>query len=497
MKAFRAAAASAAMMMLNGAASTYAADLNTKAPVLKAVAEPATCTSILDFFATACLVEAYGIRFYGTVDLGYGYQSNGARFDKYSGSGVSYNPGKQNNGVRWGLAPNALSQSHVGFQIKEPLAAGWSFVGQVESAFSPMSLTLVSGIKTLHENLGVPLALQTSNADSSAQGTFYNSLGYFGFSNDTWGTLTFMRQGTLMRDVNGSYDPLAGAQAFSLIGGSGSINGGGGTEQVRQTTSVKYRVNYLNYRFGVFGQFGGYDLGNSARGVIEGQLGADFNVGPGVFSADAVVGYSKDAVGESLGGGNTVIAATGLGNPTGVPTTITATISNNTNVLAVAKYKIDRLTLYAGYEWMQYAPPSDVPTSFTDIAGYLITGLPGSGTAISTTNFNAKNKILQVVWAGGRYSITDSLDVAAGYYHYDQNQYATGTNLTNCLTKVSTISNTCAGTQDTASILFDWKFAPKWDTYIGTGYSQLNGGLDNGFLAKGFWTTVAGVRFRW
>jgi hypothetical protein len=47
-----------------------------------------------------------------------------------------------------------------------------------------------------------------------------------------------------------------------------------------------------------------------------------------------------------------------------------------------------------------------------------------------------------------------------------------------------------------ASFLIDWKFAPKWDTYIGTFYSEMNGGLDNGFLSRNNLATTAGIRFR-
>jgi predicted porin len=486
-------AAASAVMMLGAAGGAYAADLATKAPVLTAAAEPATCTSIMDFFTTACQLAAYGVRLYGTIDVGYGYDTNAARLDKFSTSGVSYNPGKFNSGARWILSPSALGTSNVGIDIKEPLGGGWSFIGQLEAAFDAYTLYLNSGAGSMHDNLGVRLGQQTSNSDSSLNGTFDNAFGYFGFSSDTWGTLTFMRQGTLMRDVNTSYDPIPGSTAFSLIGAAVDDAGGGGAEQVRQTTSAKYRVNIGNYRFGVFGQFGGYDLGNSAKGVIEGEVGADFNVGPGVLSVDAVAGYTRDAVSESLGGGTNL--PNGLGNPSQPSTTITATISNNTNVMAAGRYTIGRLRLYAGYEWMQFAAPSDVPSSFTDIAGYQIGGIPG--TAISVTNYNARDKILQAVWAGARYSITNSLDVATAWYHYSQSQYATGANLTNCLTKGATISNTCSGTQDTVSAVIDWKFAAKWDAYVGTGRAQLNGALDSGFLARGNWNTTAGVRFRW
>jgi predicted porin len=501
MKGLGAAAASAAVILLSGAGGAYAADLNTKAPVLKAAPADATCTSILDFFTTACQVAAYGVRFYGTIDVGYGYQSNGAPFDKLYGPGLDYFPSKVNNGGKWLASPNALSASNIGFQIKEPLGAGWSFVGQVEAAFDPYSLDLASGVGSVHEYIGVPLALQKSNGDSSSQGAFYNSLGYAGFSSDTWGTITFMRQNTLMVDGIRAYDPMGGSYAFSLIGYAGATGGGGNTENSRATTSVKYRVNYENYRLGLFGQFGGYDEGNGSKGAFQGQLGADFNVGPGILSLDAIGGYTKASINEGLSGGTSFNPATGiLTVSTTAAQTLTATISDNTNVMALAKYTIDKLKLYAGYEWMQFANPSDSYanlTGFTDTAGFFIcaacTAL--NGTTISTTTYN-KDKILQVVWAGARYSITDSLDVAGAYYHYDQNNFATGANATNCM--ISTLAaSSCAGTQDVFSALVDWKFAPKWDTYIGTMYTRLHGGLDSGLLAKDNWETTAGLRFRW
>jgi hypothetical protein len=57
-------------------------------------------------------------------------------------------------------------------------------------------------------------------------------------------------------------------------------------------------------------------------------------------------------------------------------------------------------------------------------------------------------------------------------------------------------NNFCVGSVDAASALIDWKFAPKWDTYLGTMFSQFNGGLDSAFLARNNLATTAGVRFR-
>jgi hypothetical protein len=85
MKGLGVVAASAAAVMLGGTVGASAADLDTKAnldtkaPVLKAqTADPFVCTTIMDFFTTACQVAAYGVRFYGTVNIGEVYQTNGS-----------------------------------------------------------------------------------------------------------------------------------------------------------------------------------------------------------------------------------------------------------------------------------------------------------------------------------------------------------------------------------------------------------------------------------
>jgi predicted porin len=497
MRGIGAITASAVVIMLGGGGGAYAADLNTKAPVLQTASGPTTCASPQEFFTTACQLAWFGIRLYGTFDIGFGYQTNGASVDNATSTGLTYFPQKMNNGGKWLLSPDALGASNIGLEVNERLGAGWSFIGQLEFAYDPVSLAAISGPGALRGNVGVPLGSETGVTDSSLNGTAYNSLGYFGFSSDTWGTFTFMRQGTLMRDLSLTYDPIGG-YAFSLLAFNGPISGGGYTENVRSTTSVKYRVNYANYRFGLFWQFGGYDDGNASQGVFEGQAGVDFNVGPGILSVDAVGGYTKGAVSEALSG-YAVNPLTGLGIASSPATGITATISDNTNVIAAAKYTFDNVQLYVGYEWIQFANPSDPVTSFTDESGYQIGGVPG--TAISNSAY-AQHKILQTFWTGARYSITDSLSVAAAYYRYWQNDYSDGAatagsgGLTTCAV-VNTAVGSCAGSQDAVSAVIDWRFAPKWDTYVGTMYTRLNGGLESGYLANSNWATTAGIRFRW
>jgi predicted porin len=483
--------------------AAYAADLNnmpTKAPP-----GPTTCTSIQDFFTTACQLSWYGVRFYGTIDVGGGYETNGAPIDKFSGR-ANYFPGKMNLGGKWLPSQNALSGSNIGAQIKEPLGAGWSFVGQLEAGFNPYSLELTNNVHGVYIERGIPLAQQKAYGDANTEGKFYNNLGFAGVSHDTYGTLTFGRQNTLMADAVLAYDPLASSLAFSPLGFFGSWGGGGDTEDRKGTTAIKYRVSYANWHFGVFGQVGGYEEGNAERGAVQGDVGADFRVGPGVLSADAIGGYAKDAVAMTIIGptdrfGHSInIFTPGFANAF-----MSATLSNNTSVMLDAKYTMERLRLFAGYEWVQYTNPSDpftiAGTGFTDIAGDFVCFqcVATRGTQINSTFFNGGDKISQLLWFGATYAITDSLDLTGAYYYSWQNDFSGGAKNAaggRCALATTALPQ-CAGTFQAVSALLDWRFAAKWDTYIGTMYNVLSGGMNNGYLAKDNWSTVAGLRFRW
>ena len=59
-------------------------------PAPAATVVPATCGGVYDFFFTSCPLTWYGVTFYGTVDVGGGYQTHGAPFDPNIQSGASY-----------------------------------------------------------------------------------------------------------------------------------------------------------------------------------------------------------------------------------------------------------------------------------------------------------------------------------------------------------------------------------------------------------------------
>ncbi len=157
----------------------------------------------------------------------------------------------------------------------------------------------------------------------------------------------------------------------------------------------------------MFGQVGGYEQGNAEKGAVQGGVGADFRVGPGVFSTDVIAGYTKDAVAVTIVGPTNAVGypsdpfAGGFSNAF-----MSATLSDNTNVMVDAKYTMDKLKLYAGYEWIQFTNPSDpftiAGTGFTDIAGDFVTFcgtgpianpcIALTGTQINSTFFNGGNK---------------------------------------------------------------------------------------------------------
>jgi predicted porin len=312
-------------------------------------------------------------------------------------------------------------------------------------------------------------------------------VGYLGVSSP-YGTLTVFRQNSLTLDAVFAYDPMGGSYAFSPIGFQGITCGVGDTEDCRFSTAVKYRVNIGQFRVGALWQFGGYDLNNAATGSYQLQFGGDIpNLAGGTLSLDAIGSYVQNAVSISLAG-NTL--------PAVLPQVLTATLSDDSSVMLVGKYSNGPLKLFAGYEFIRYAPPSNpfAPrTGFTDIGGdFVCAGCAAiNNTNINSTAFNAGAKLFHVFWTGVKYSVTDNLDVIGAYYHYDQPAFGASVNCADA----AAFAN-CHGTMNAVSFVVDWQFAKKFDTYAGLMFSRVNGGLANGFIHRDSIAPTAGLRFR-
>ena len=153
----------------------------------------------------------------------------------------------------------------------------------------------------------------------------------------------------------------------------------------------------------------------------------DFGWGTGTLSLDAIYKWEKDAVNLSLAGAP--INANGFPIAPFLPQTLTATISNNQNVMVASKYRVGPLQVYAGYQWYQLAPPSDpvnTVTGFTNIGGLPMGSTYGNMTAVTNVAYSAgcaaritcRDKVMQVMWTGAKYAVTKDFDVMGAYYHY-------------------------------------------------------------------------------
>jgi predicted porin len=460
------------------------------APAVKVPPQAATCTNPEDFVVTACPLTWNGITVYGTIDGGVTWLGHGAPFNGTSAVGTDYLIQKYSNRAQWSLAPNGLSNSNIGIKGNEPFAPGWAFVFDLQAGFDPYSLQLSNGPHSVAQNAGVPLNSQNSGADSSRAGQFYNSVGYLGVSSP-YGTLTVFRQNSLTLDAVFAYDPMGASYAFSPIGWQGITCGVGDTEDCRFSTSVKYHVDIGQFRVAALWQFGGYNLNNGATGSYQFQVGGDIaNLASGTLSLDAIGSSVQNAVSIGLAG-NTL--------PAQLPQVLTATLSDDTSVMLVGKYSKGPVKLFAGYEYIQYAPPSNAfaaGTGFHDIAGdFVCAGCAAiNNTNINTTAFSAGNKILQVFWTGVKYTVVTNVDVTGAYYHYDQPAF--GVPVSCAAATFAAVPANCHGTFDAFSLAVDWQFAKKFDAYAGIMFSQVNGGLANGYLNRNTIDPTVGLRFR-
>jgi len=237
-------------------------------------------------------------------------------------------------------------------------------------------------------------------------------------------------------------------------------------------SAVKYRIDIGQFRVAALWQFGGYSLSNGATGSYQFQLGGDIaNLAGGSFSLDAIGSYVQNAV--------------SIGLPAVLPQVLTATLSDDTSVMLVGKYSNGPVKLFAGYEYILYAPPSNpyaTNTGFTDISGdFVCAGCAAiNNTNINNTAFNAGDKQFHVFWAGVKYTVVTNVDVTGAYYHYDQPAFGAPVN---CAANAAAFAN-CHGTFDAVSFVTDWRFAKKFDAYAGIMFSQVSGGLANGWLLR-------------
>jgi predicted porin len=384
-----------------------------------------------------------------------------------------------------GFTPSNLTQSRVGLSGKEALVDDWSAVFRMETFFNPQSGEISNALKSLTLNNGRGLAEQNTGVDSSVAGQAFQQL-YGGFSSKTYGTVTFGRQNTVMADGIAKYDPMGASQAFSLIGFSGTAAGGGDTEDRRLDGSLKYVGVFGPAHVGAQYRFNG-SHGNAGT-AFEAQLGADY----AGASVDAFYINVKDAIGAaSLSAAQVAdLQVAPLAGLYSVSNSLAGTISDNTTYSLMAMYNFGAPKIYGGYEHIQFANPTDpLGAGYVDEGGYVLAFVNVQAGADSTY---AKDRDVQIYWAGGKYAFTERFEMTAAYYGYKQNSYATGANAGCSTTKASN----CSGTQNLYSLMADLRLSKRFDVYAGAMYSQASGGLASGYLNTSTVDPTIGVRFK-
>ncbi len=455
----------------------------------------------------------HGVCLYGNFDGGIAYFQHGSPFSPMAGFPQNAPIEKAGWGAQFGATPNMLSTSFIGLRGKQEIGENLYAVFNLQTLFNPFSGMNANGIGAIAQNNGfntTPYLGTLSNAygDSSKAGQMFNNAAYFGISSPTYGTLTMGRQSALSSDLVVNYDALSGSNMWSLITNEGATGGGGNTQNRIYDNSFEYRLNIGPVRLAAEVQL--RNGNNSGVGnAFEGDIGFDY-MG---LSMDFLGGKIYDAVsfaGGPLSSAQVAAIQANQNSPTGnglgytIPCNLgclPGTVSDNTIFSLGARYTIGPWKLYGGYEHITKSNPNNpLLPGATIIGGYSL-GI------VQNNNF-LTNQNLDIFWAGVKYSITPTLDIAASYYHFGTGFFVTGggatgtaagfgvanyanapgstapsTTAANCAVTGASQAG-CAGSEDMIGIALDWRFARHVDFYAGVAYSERHGGPANAFITS-------------
>src|SRR5271163_3094526 len=111
-----------------------------------------------------------GVTIYGTVDVGYAYQSQGVPLSSQYIDGLEYQAfttTRNFSGSQTTVAESGLEQSKIGIRVLEPIGDDFSLVARTDTGFNPLSGQLSDACGSIYTNSTRPQGQQTTNADSS------------------------------------------------------------------------------------------------------------------------------------------------------------------------------------------------------------------------------------------------------------------------------------------------------------------------------------------
>jgi predicted porin len=433
----------------------------------------------------------HGITLYGAYDVGVGWVSHGMPENGSNYEGESL-VNRNGNGSRFVLAPNNLQQTGLGLKGKEEFAPGWSVLFNASTGVNPQSGQLANMAATMTKNNGLPRSSYSFTGDGARAGQAFNDELYVGLSSSYAGTLTFGRQRALGTDAMLVYDPAGGAYSFSFIGYNGLMAGGGDTQDTRWDDAIKYRLSYGPVHFGAMYKFadgsgGCYSAAatwtaatctpeaphNSAWGL---NLGGTYRN----FSADIVAQHINQAISVL----NPLLGATSPTQPyqstvdsintnpinganlVGTNNTEYGIVTDNSAVMADAKYAWNKFRFFGGYEYIMMKNPSNpLGVGAAAQGGYTLSG-------VEDDNLDS-TKIVQVYWVGAKYAFDKRTDITLSYYEETQNDFR----LPSACSAATGFRSSCAGELYEVSLYADHHFTKRIDVYAGIAFSEVSGGL--------------------
>src|ERR1700689_1632416 len=433
----------------------------------------------------------HGITLYGAYDIGVGWVSHGLPENGYNYEGASLvnRNGYQN---RFLVAPNNLQQTGLGVRGKEEFRPGWSVVFNANTGINPQSGLLANASATQTINNGLPRKSYSYTIDGARAGQPFNDEYYGGVSSTHFGTLTFGRQRALGTDAMLLYDPAGGSYAFSYIGYTATMAGGGDTENSRWDDAVKYRIAYGPVHFGAMYKFADGNGGCYSASATwtaanctpesahNNAFGFDGGGEHGKFSADVVFQLYNQAISvlNPLLGPQSVTQSyqsttnsintnpiTGV-NLIGTNNTVYGIVTDNKAIMGAVKYTWDPFKFFGGYEYIWQNNPTDpLGVGASDQGGYIMSG-------VEDNNLDSE-KLVQVWWTGVKYAYDRKTDITFAWYGQAQNTFR----IPSSCSVAAGFRSSCAGGLEEGSLYIDHHFTRRFDGFAGLAYSFVTGGL--------------------
>ncbi len=448
------------------------------------------CASIHEFVATDCSLTWHGITLYGAYDVGVGWVSHGLPENGYNYEGESLVNRNANNS-QFLLAPNNLSQSGLGIKGKIEFLDDWFAVFNASTGINPQSGQLANMAATNTTNAGLPRGSYSVTGDGARAGQPINDEFFGGLSSAYLGTLTFGHQRALGTDLVLAYDPANGAYSFSYIGYNGTTAGGGDTQDTRWDDAVKYRVANGPLHFGAMYKFADGSGGCYSASAIwtaatctpeephNTAYGFDLGAEYGEFSVDAAFQHYNQAISVL----NPLLGPQSLTQPyqstlnsintnpiyganlLGTANTEYGIVTDNTAVMVAAKYNLDPIKFFVGYEHIhQFNPSNPLGVGASAQGGYLLSG-------VEDNNLDSP-KLVQVAWTGVKYAYDSKTDITLSAYHQWQSDFRVPS-----ACPPTSFRASCSGFLNEFSLYADHHFTKRFDGFAGIAYSYVAGGL--------------------